>query len=404
MTADMPLTGDGRGRMPSGNTGTGPVRGAITEWWTGTGSPRGGEVGYLKSRGSVQLPRDAASTDPTPARLRRPATSDFSTPSRRPTTPNTSRFGFLSSPISALSKLTQSPGPIAGDDELLTLNVEAALFPAGLPDEKDVFSPAAFKNLQANALGLATRFQNAYRRRTQSQQLLDSEASAQKDELDEADTRAHLLRLQLEELARKAEERESIIQQLLEELTAEKKARAEERAARERAFAAHGPKSMSDDTALSEDLGVEADQRLKKWRKSIETDEESVEDASVFSRSRSPTIAPSVFDGSIADHPPPPPPKVMAIGPPRPRTSQQMSMFQKVFKGLAGETVREEDEGVVMGPGGRRGCMNCKGQDSGMAWNTVSLLRDENKGLKQRVGQLEAAVEGALDVVNGVGL
>jgi hypothetical protein len=32
----------------------------------------------------------------------------------------------------------------------------------------------------------------------------------------------------------------------------------------------------------------------------------------------------------------------------------------------------------------------------------VSLLKDENKGLKERVSELETAVEGAIDVVNGV--
>jgi cell division septum initiation protein DivIVA len=39
-----------------------------------------------------------------------------------------------------------------------------------------------------------------------------------------------------------------------------------------------------------------------------------------------------------------------------------------------------------------------------MAWDTVNLLKDENKGLKDRVEELETAVEGALDVVNGIGL
>jgi hypothetical protein len=32
------------------------------------------------------------------------------------------------------------------------------------------------------------------------------------------------------------------------------------------------------------------------------------------------------------------------------------------------------------------------------------LLRDENRHLKTRVGELEVAVEGALDLVNGLGL
>ncbi len=216
------------------------------------------------------------------------------------------------------------------------------------------------------------------------------------------------------------------MRQLMDELAAEKRGRAEERLARQKKLIMPAPKELADDMTVSEDLGAEADQRLTKWRKSIDTDEESVEDGSLFSRSRSPTIAPSVFDGSVSGHeghpqilsqqqqqqqqqqgqqPPPLPPKIVAIGPPRPRqTPQQMTMFQKVLKGIAGEAGKTEDDEVIMGPGGRRGCTNCKGQDAGMAWNTVSLLRDENKALKHRVAQLETSVESALDVVNGIGM
>ena len=39
-----------------------------------------------------------------------------------------------------------------------------------------------------------------------------------------------------------------------------------------------------------------------------------------------------------------------------------------------------------------------------MAWDTVGLLRAENRGLKERVGELEGCVEGALDLCSGLGL
>jgi hypothetical protein len=66
-----------------------------------------------------------------------------------------------------------------------------------------------------------------------------------------------------------------------------------------------------------------------------------------------------------------------------------MNAFQKILKGISGEEA---------------GCRNCKGQDASVAWDTVGLLRDENRHLKTRVGELEVAVEGALDLVNGLGL
>jgi hypothetical protein len=37
-----------------------------------------------------------------------------------------------------------------------------------------------------------------------------------------------------------------------------------------------------------------------------------------------------------------------------------------------------------------------------MAWDTVGLLRDENRGLKRRVEELETGVGAALDLVNGL--
>jgi len=89
-------------------------------------------------------------------------------------------------------------------------------------------------------------------------------------------------------------------------------------------------------------------------------------------------------------------------GRPRPQApAQGLNAFQKLVKNVT-SSLREDDdhEHGYSGPG----CRNCRGQDAGFAWNTVNLLRDENKHLKQRVGQLESAVEGALDLANGIGL
>lgn len=72
-----------------------------------------------------------------------------------------------------------------------------------------------------------------------------------------------------------------------------------------------------------------------------------------------------------------------------------MNALQKLFKGISGDTPPRE----ATGPGS---CRNCEGQATSVAWDTVNLLKDENKGLKERVGELEGALDGALDVVNGV--
>ncbi|PHH72357.1 hypothetical protein CDD83_4988 [Cordyceps sp. RAO-2017] len=107
--------------------------------------------------------------------------------------------------------------------------------------------------------------------------------------------------------------------------------------------------------------------------------------------------------------PPPPPPTpptqaptqakpVAPRAPPR-QSPPQMSTIQKLFKGMSSAEAPKEDE-----PRGPASCRNCQGQDASVAWDTASLLRDENRGLKQRVGELEEAVEEALDAVNGIRL
>ncbi|KAK1598703.1 uncharacterized protein LY79DRAFT_665848 [Colletotrichum navitas] len=314
------------------------------------------------------------------------------------TSPSTSRFAFFSSPF---SKNTQPQVDPTQDEELLSLDIQNALFPPSSPTSRDAFSPAAFKNLEATAIGLLTRFQSAYQRQDAALQELRTEKDAQAEEHDEADTRIQHLRVQLENMASKVAEQEQLMQQLMAELNAEKKARHEERITRER------NRPLSEGSTTSEDLGVEEDMARRKWRKSagFDTDDESVEDASVFSRSRSPTTAaPSVFEGSIADmSPTPQTPKANSLGPPRPSRSsvqkpspQQVSVFQKLMRGVAGDTANQE--------GGPTSCANCRGQDQRAAWDTVSLLRDENRGLKHRVEELETCVDNALDAVNGLGL
>ncbi|KAK1769093.1 hypothetical protein QBC33DRAFT_433326, partial [Phialemonium atrogriseum] len=359
-------------------------------------SPRGGLAGWLGGKASAGALGVAdpwqPNPDTTPTRLRKsqPASGDSPTP-KNTVTSTASRF------ISAISRFTQAPASPTLDDELCNFDIEAALYPPGSPTDRDAFSPAAFKNLQTNATGLLSKMQNAYRQRVIAVRDLEAEKAAQKDELEEAETRAAHLKMQLEGMALRAAEQEKGMQQLMDQLMAEKKARAEEKLAREKSIAL-----MAGGPMVSEDMGVDVDQLRRTWRKSgdtvktdtsFESDDESAASESVFSRSRSPTIPPSTVDGSIMDAPSSQA-RGSTLSPPKQKPGQQMSTFQKIIKGISGDA---DENGV-------NGCQNCKGQDASVAWDTVSVLRDENKHLKQRVGQLEAAVEGALDLVNGIGL
>ena len=379
----MPFTGDSR---PA--TRAGSPKGGIAGWFgaSATGSPR-----------PASAREENATAETTPTRLRRGTTASNATDPSTPKGTVTSRF------MSAISsRFTSAPTSPIIDNELCNLNLEAALFPPASPSggDRDPFSPAAFKNLQMNALGLLTRMQSAYRDRVATVQELQSEKLAQREELEEAETRARHLKMQLEGMALKAQEQAREMRLLMDELATERKARTE------------AEKFLAEGSIMSEDLGVDDDRRRRKWvRKSgetiksdtgFETDDESAESESVFSRCRSPTMIGSVMsDASTMDgtaqlqhHSQVKSSNNLVVRARAPPPQKEMNAFQKIIKGISGDT---EDQGV-------NECRNCKGQDASVAWGTVSLLRDENKHLKQRVGELEVAVEGALDFVNGIGL
>ncbi|KAK2013205.1 hypothetical protein LZ32DRAFT_530750 [Colletotrichum eremochloae] len=391
LSVNMPFTGDNRSGGRSSDTG----RGGILSGWLGAGSPSTQESNNTKGQAAR---RNEHVPEGTPANGPRKGQTVSTGTAPKDVSPSTSRFAFFSSPF---SKNIQPQIDPKQDEELLSLNIQNALFPPSSPTHRDAFSPSAFKNLEATAVGLLTRFQSAYQRQDAALRELRTEKEAQAEESDEADTRIQHLRVQLENMASKVAEQEQSMQQLIAELNAEKKARHEERMARER------NRPLSEGSSISEDLGVEEDMARRKWRKSagFDTDEESVEDASVFSRSRSPTTAaPSVFEGSIVEmSPSPQPPKVNTLGPPKTSRSsvqkpspQQANVFQKLMRGVTGDAANQG--------GGPASCTNCRGQDQRAAWDTVSLLRDENRGLKHRVAELETCVDNALDAVNGLGL
>lgn len=314
------------------------------------------------------------------------------------TTPNSSRFSFITSRMAALKALA-SPVVASPDDELATMDIEAALFPQGAPADGEAFSPAAFKNLQQTATGLLQRYQTAYQGRTAEFKQLHAEKAAVDDEKNEMEMRTQHLKMQLEDMSRKAAETELFMRQLMDELNREKKMRRQAQAINRNGQ----PAPL--DTGV-EELSAEYDQQTKTWRRSIEayktdhssdTDNDSVAESSVFSRCRSPAFTPSLSDispGDLAPHRPVYPDLTPPAHLVRQSNPVGQNALQRLFKNIAGET-----EVQIL-----QECGKCRGQDASMAWDTANLMKDENRGLKDRVTELESALEGALDIVNGVGL
>lgn len=364
--------------------------------------------GHPTAQTAQQDPDDCPSPETTPKRLVRSQTAG---PTDNAIKNTTAAAAPAPAPakMSLLSMFSRNAPVVvtqAEHDELLNMKVEEALFPAGPPTGKDTFSPASYKNLQQQATGLLTKMQNAYRQKAQALSELEKEREADRDELEEAETRATHLKFQLEDMAHKAVEQERHMKQLMEELAAERRARADDQSSMLKRLPT-GVQSEAGST-ISEDLGVDDAEEMqkRKWRKSngtdvsFETDDDSIsfgEGESVFSRPRSPsastftTTRGGADTSSVMDMPLPTPSStrggnVRASVASSRKSTSQMSTFQKLMKGISGDD----------------GCRNCKGQDASVAWDTVGLLRDENKGLKSRVGELEDCLEGALDAVNGL--
>ncbi|RMJ13847.1 hypothetical protein CDV36_006521 [Fusarium kuroshium] len=372
---DMAFTGDKRTTAPRARTSLPAV---VEE------APRNRFPGWF-SRASVPAPNAPASSSTPAVPEARPRSG--SSASKIAAAAALSRFNIFG----AISTPATPASPTYGD-ELMNLDIEKGLFPNGAPVEGSTFSPSSFKNLQMNAIGLLSKFQVAYQQRTTEVQELKAERETEVSSMNDAGEKIRQLEKKLDDQARQAAERDSFIEYLLNQLADQKdRADLEAEANREKELTPSGA------STISEDLGIDED-RQRRWRKSTSTssDDGSVDEASVFSRSRSPTISTSIMSADISPVATPTIQyKPVIVEPPRANrnSSAQMNPIQKLFKGMTSEAPRNTAPET---------CRNCQGQEASIAWDTVNLLKDENKGLKQRVEELETAVEGALDVVNGL--
>ncbi|KAH6622083.1 hypothetical protein C7974DRAFT_362254 [Boeremia exigua] len=292
--------------------------------------------------------------------------------------PASSRFAWLLSTQKNAAVPSPNTAPVYhnADDELLNLNISQALFPHG---PVDPLAPSSFNDLLANAEALLTRYQKSYRQLSTALVDVQSEQSAQDDELDEAETRARHLKMQLETMAARATEQDEQMRTLMEDLAFERHTRQEEEAARKRSLALlrGQPQCGCQDTPrrrnrisnseLSVDSGFESD---------AETDA-----ASLFSRN---CLSPTGTDRS----------SILEV-----ETDVTPTKHKKVQSLQRGGTYDKARGSSVTVQSW--GCANCEGGSQASVWGRLSKEREETRVLRQRVEALEEAVENALDVVGG---
>ena len=292
------------------------------------------------------------------------------------------RFSFFPSK-SSLARST-SPSPDL-NDELLDMDINKALFPSGPADPS---SPAALKDLQQQAESILSRIQTAYRERTLQVREIAAEKEALAEEALGAETRAQHLKMQLNDMSVKFTEQDQAIMNLVDELAQEKLARREEEEARKRTLrlveqaspphTSHGRVSRAYTVS---DSGFESE------------DESPAE--SLFSRrngTQSPTMSMSSVSTSNS-------PDAYQLPDAHISTSASQAARLRIpmthpVKGMP--TPFRNDLPEEAPPSN---CTNCHGGRASEAWSVLGVLQEENRCLKHRVGELEGALDGCLDVV-----
>ena len=298
------------------------------------------------------------------------------------------RFSFFASKTSP-AKTPSSPSDPT--DAFLDLDINAALYPTG-PVES--FSPASFKNHMQHAEGLLSRLQTAYKERTVSLREMTAEKETQAEERQGAETRSKHLKIQLDDMAAKLAEQDNAMMDLVEELANEKRLRREEEDARKKSIKLVTPSGTGAPTRGSPEEGYTKSRQRNRMSSASETDYDSEDESSaesLFSRNNSSSARMSLSSVSTTSSPETyQPPEFSGIA--TARTARLRQAQPTLVKSQRHPS--SGDDSLLWS------CANCHGGNTSEAWSVVSILKEENQGLKERVGHMEAALEGCLDVVD----
>lgn len=311
----------------------------------------------------------------------------YPSPLKQVTTPN--RFSLFGS-----KRQEQLPAP--AEDELLNLDVTATLFP---PGSDELEGQEAFDALRNNADTMIKRLQAAYKQRTFALHEANADKNEKQEELEETRTRVGHLKVQLDGMAEKVQEQERAIKAMAEELEQEKQTRQREEEARRHSVMLVKP--PEDDVTSDSGAEFTTSKRSSKRASTFTSDsgfdsgDESSAD-SIFSR-RDGVVSPTSTVSTMALSPNIP---QAALSPPtsntlQPRkepirtTPQRPSAYDRL-KGLASSTFGSNPSK----------CIICHGVPSSEAWTVLGVLKEENNGLKTRLGELETVVDDCLSLVD----
>ncbi|KAL5356559.1 hypothetical protein BJX96DRAFT_116965 [Aspergillus floccosus] len=369
----------------------------LSGWFQGKSEPVNLGVVYQPSESDAASARSLAMD--TPGTPMNRAQKRMTAPSPLKQVTSSSPFSFFG--LKRTGNKMDLPEP--AEDEFLNLDIDAALFP---PGRDDLSGQAAFDALRNNADNILRQLQAAYKQRTFALHETLADKSEKQEELEETRTRVGHLKIQLDGMAEKVLQQEKAMKAMAEELEQERQLRRREDEARRRSVMLV---RSSDDESIS-DAGAELRTPQRSLKRAsnatftsgdsgFESGDESLAE-SIFSRregleSPASTVAPSPNISQIALSTPtstalPSSQKELKpAGTPTPRPST----YDRVIKGLASTGIGSS----WVGSPAR--CSICHGVPSSEAWSVMGILKEENKGLKSRLGELELVIDDCLSMV-----
>ncbi|KAK3065294.1 hypothetical protein LTS18_002697 [Coniosporium uncinatum] len=262
---------------------------------------------------------------------------------------------------------------VAAPDPRVRLDTEALLFPAGSPP--DILSPHSFNDLLSAAEKALKDLHSAYIEKDKAWRHVSQDHEALQEEAEEAETRARHLKVQLEGMAARLQSRE-------QELETERRRRQD----LERRMMAEGRRKRSI-RLVNPPVGVDSRESSGGMTGSAGSVSDSgfESDADAESVGSDPSRSPlmplpwtsnqqsHIDRASLSSRP------SFEVPPPRPATTVRL-------RGGPQRQGQRHEIGGLSSP-----------------WVMLAEAREENMALRGRVQDLENAVEGALDLVSGLG-
>ena len=287
--------------------------------------------------------------------------------------------------------------PEPADDEFLNLDIDAALFPPGITAYS---AEEAFANLRETAENVIRQLQAAYKLRTFALHESLVEKRMQKEELEESSSRFQNIKAQLDEMAARVAEQDRAMRDLAEDLRLERQKRHDEEEARRQLE----PLPINRDKLDSSSQVRHSKQSILSSDSGFESGDESIAESTMSKRNDDTVSIPPQSSNTTAATTPSslvsPPPLPRPSGTPSqlsPARAQQSpsrpSAYDRVMKGISSSGI-----GSLITTSR---CSNCRGLSAADAWSVVNVLKEENKALKNRMSELECAVEECITLVGG---